>query len=86
MVPMLVHAYNCTRSTPMGFIPYFLMYGQKPQLPGDLYLGTQRADMNATNSTYFMQQLWKKLKWEYKTAQHVIKNEKRDIGEITIIK
>ena len=40
MVPTLVHAYNCTRSTAMGFSPYYLVYGWKPQLPVDLYFGT----------------------------------------------
>ena len=40
MVPMLVHVYNCTRSTAMGFSPYYLMYSQNPWLPVDLYFGT----------------------------------------------
>ena len=30
MVPVLVHAYNCTRSTAMGLSPYYVMYGQNP--------------------------------------------------------
>ena len=30
MVPILVHAYNCTRSTATGFSPCYLMHGQKP--------------------------------------------------------
>ena len=30
MVQPLVHAYNYTRSTAMGFSCYFLIYGQKP--------------------------------------------------------
>ena len=45
MVPMLVHAYTCTRSTAMGFSPYYL------------YFGTQRADINAITSSKFVQQL-----------------------------
>ena len=75
MVPMLVHAYNCTRSTATGFSPYYLMYDQKPQLPVDLYFGTQMADMNAATSTKFVQQLCERVKWAYKTAQHVIKRK-----------
>ena len=63
MVPMLVHAYNCTGSTVTAFSPHYLMYGQKTQLPVDLYFGTQNADMNAARSTKFVQQLCERLKW-----------------------
>ena len=42
IVLTLVHAYNCTRSTATGFSPYYLMYGQKPQLAFDQYFGTQK--------------------------------------------
>ena len=71
MVPMLGHVYNCTRSTAMGLSPYYSMYGQKPQLPVHLYFGTQKADMNATTSTKFVQQLRERLKCAHKTAQHL---------------
>ena len=53
------------------------MYGQKAQLPVSLYFGTKMADMNATTSTKFAQQLYKRLKWAYKTVQHVIEKEKQ---------
>ena len=86
MVPMLVHAHNCTRSTATGFSPYYLMYGQKPQLPVDLYFGTQNTDMNVTKSTKFVQQLGERLKWPYKTSHHVIEKETRDISETMVIK
>ena len=69
MVSMLVHVCNCMRSTTTGFSPYYLMYGWKPQLLVDLYFGTQKAGMNATTSTKFVQQLCERLKWAYKTAQ-----------------
>ena len=65
MVPTLVHVYNYTRSTAPGFSPYYLIYGQKPRLPFDLYFGAQKADMNATTSIKFVQQLCDKLKWAY---------------------
>ena len=55
MVPMLVHSYNCTRSAATQFSPYYLMCGQKPQLPVDLYFGTQKTDMNAATNTKFVQ-------------------------------
>ena len=52
------------------------MYGWKPQIPVNLYFGTQKADMNATTSTKFVQKLHERLKWAYKTAQPVIKKGK----------
>ena len=77
MIPMLVHVYNCTRSPAMGFSLYYLLYGWKPWLPVNLYFGTQRADMNATISTKFVQQLLERLKSGYKIAQHVIEKENK---------
>ena len=56
MVPTPVHVYNCTRSTATWFSPYYLLYGWKPQLPVDVYFGTQKVDMNATTSIKFVQQ------------------------------
>ena len=80
MVPM------CTRSTATGFSPYYLAYGQKPGLPVNLHSGIQRADMNATTSTKFVQQLYERLKWAYKTTQHVINKKTRGISKIANIK
>ena len=73
MIPMLVHVYNCTRSTATGFSLYYLMNGQKPQLPVNLYFGSQKADMNVATSTKCVQQLCERLKWAYKTAQQIIR-------------
>ena len=75
MLPMLVHVYNCSRSNATGFSPYYLMYGQKPPLLVNLYFGTQNADINATTSTKFVQQLCERLKLSYKMAQHVTEKE-----------
>ena len=72
MAPTLVHVYNYSRSRAMGFSSYYLMHCKNPWLPVDLYFGTQRADMNATTSTKFMQQLLQRLKWAYKTTQNII--------------
>ena len=71
----LVHVSNCTKSTASGFSPYYLMYGQKPQLSVDLYFSTQKADINATLSTKFVQRLYERLNWVYKTTQHVLEKE-----------
>ena len=71
----LVYVYNCTRNTATEFSPYYMMYDRKPQLPVNLYFGTQKADTNATTSTKFVQQLHERLKWANKTVQHVIERE-----------
>ena len=84
MVPTLVHAYNCTRCTATGFSPYYLMYGQKPQLLVDLYFGTQNADMNTATSTSAT--VMCKTEMGLKTAQHCIEKETRDISKTMITK
>ena len=75
IVLMLVQAYNYTRSTATEFSPYYLMMVRNSQLPVDLYFSTQKSDMNAITSAKFVQQLQERLKWAYKTAQHVIEKE-----------
>ena len=63
MVSMLVYVYNYTRSTAMAFIPYYLLYDQKTWHSVNLYYGTQKADMNATQNTKFVQELCERLNW-----------------------
>ena len=85
MVPTLVHAHNCTRSTATVFSPYCLMYGQKPWLPVYLYFSIQRADTNATTSIKFIQQLFERLKWAYKTTQNITEKKTKGVsGTMTI--
>ena len=76
MVLTLVHVYNCTRSTAVGFSPLYLMYGQKSQLLISQYFGIQSADMNATVSMRFVQQLHERLR-AYKTTQQVKERENK---------
>ena len=38
-LPMLVHAYNCTKNNATDFSPYYLMYWYKSQLPIDIRFG-----------------------------------------------
>ena len=39
----IVHAYNATQSTVMGYIPCYLMFGCRPRLPVDFYFPTLRS-------------------------------------------
>ena len=51
-VPILVHAYNCTRNNETGLSAYYLIFGQKPHLPIDILFGTNTADLRGNSTTY----------------------------------
>ena len=73
-VPTLVHAYNCSTSSVMGFSPYFLIYGRQPKLPIDLEYGvTLNEDYNDCKS--YADKLQHRLKWAYDAAQKCIDRE-----------
>ena len=38
-IGVMVHAYNCTQNSAMGFSSYYLMYGMQPHLPINVTLG-----------------------------------------------
>ena len=74
-VPMLVHAYNCTRSNATHFSPYYLMFGRKPCLPIDILFSRNTAEMKGNTSTKYVENLKQRLQWVYKTANEVVKKE-----------
>ena len=39
----IVHAYNTTQSTVMGYSPHYLMFGHQPRLPVDFYFPILRS-------------------------------------------
>ena len=39
----IVHAYNATQSTMMGYSPHYLMFGHRPRLPVNFYFPTLRS-------------------------------------------
>ena len=39
----IVHAYNATQSTVMGYNPHYLMFRCRPRLPVDFYFPTLRS-------------------------------------------
>ena len=62
----LVHAYNCTRNSAMGFSPYHLMYGRQPSLLVDVTLGLVPQTMTAPDMTKFMQKMRECARWAQK--------------------
>ena len=64
----LVHAYNCTRNSAMGFSPYYLMYGRQPCLPVDVTLGLAPKTMTAQDTSKFVQKMRECAKGAWKKA------------------
>ena len=83
VVPMLVHVYNCIRSTATGFRPYYLMHGQKPLLPVDLYCGTQKADISATTAKQVTEKENQRNKCNY---DHRIRCTQLRVGDQILLK
>ena len=68
-IRMLVHTYNCTQNTAVGFSPYCLMYGRQPHLPIDVALGLAPQNTTAPNISKFMQKIRGNTKWAHKKAK-----------------
>ena len=62
----LVHAYNCTRKSATGFIPYYLMYGRQPHLPVDITLALAPQTTTAPDTSKFIQKMREHAKWAQK--------------------
>ena len=65
----LVHAYNCTQNSAMGFSPYYLMFGRQPCLPVDVALGLAPCTITEPDTTKFVQKLREWTKWAHKKAE-----------------
>ena len=65
----LVHAYNCTRNSAMGFSPYYLMFGRQPHLPVGVALGLAPCTITEPNTTKFVQKLREQTKWAHKKVE-----------------
>ena len=65
----LVHAYNCTQNSAMGFSPYYLRFGRQPCLPVDVALGLAPHTIMEPNTSKFIQKLRECTKWAHKKAE-----------------
>ena len=68
-VGTLVHAYNCTQNSAMGFSPYYLMFGRQPCLLVDVALGLAPCTITESNTTKFVQKLREQTKWAHEKAE-----------------
>ena len=65
----LVHTYNCTQNSAMGFSPYYLMFGRQSCLPVDVALGLAPHTITEPNTTKFVQELREQTKWAHEKAE-----------------
>ena len=62
-------AYNATWSLVMGYSPYYLMFGQRPQLPIDLLFPTHREHNLTCTIDEYVETLYRHLRKSVKMAQ-----------------
>ena len=68
-IGMLVHAYNCTQNSAMGFSPYFLTFGRQPHLPINAAFGLAPQTITEPNTTKFVQKIRECTQWAHKKAE-----------------
>ena len=68
-VASLVHVYNCNRNAATGFIPYFLLFGRKPELPIDVefVLGISHV-ISPTSRSKYIEKLRRRLRFTHEKA------------------
>ena len=71
----LVHIYNCTRNSIMGFSPYCLMYGRQPHLPIDVTLGLAPNLVATPTSTKYVHKLRECIRWTHRKADQFQQKE-----------
>ena len=59
----LCHAYNSTVNASTGYTPFYLMFGRKPRLPADAFLGLSNVD-----SSKYVKSVKERLDAAYKSA------------------
>ena len=66
-VPVMTHAYNCTRHESTGYSPFYLMFGHHPRLPVDILLGVEEQSRGQTYEQ-FVAKTQERLKFAYDLA------------------
>ena len=101
-VPVMVHAYNCTRNAATGYSPYYLLFCREPRLPIDVEFGLKRGNQQVppSKSTY-VTQLRKRLRFSHKKTKQVAsrqharhkglydkrwKGAELDIGDLVLVR
>ena len=76
----IIIAYNSTRSLVTGYSPYYLMFGQRPQLPIDLLLPTHGTQMLTRTIDEYVASLydclWESLAMADGIPAYVVKNNR----------
>ena len=67
-IGVLVHTYNCTQNSTMGFSPYFLRYRRQPQISIDVTLQLTLKSITAPPSTKYFQKLRDCIRWAHRKA------------------
>ena len=69
-VPVMVHAYNCTKNTTNGYSPYYLLFGREPRLPTAVEFGLKRGNQQVPPSrSKYVTQLRRRLRFAHKKAK-----------------
>ena len=72
-LPEVIQAYNSTQSTITGYSPHYLMFGQRPRFPIDLYFPTLSGETEKICVNHYVADIQKHLEQALEIAQKVQK-------------
>ena len=74
-LPEVMQAYNGTQSTITGYSPHYLMFGQRPRFPIDLYFPTLRGETEKFCVNHYVANIQKHLEQALEIAWKHNKDE-----------